>query len=242
MRSSQTLILVAFIGILNNAVAQKNIKLHADIYSGFNKLKSEKKDYIGNTIGNQYQTRSYNSPAPSYGFGVRFELRNWHLGFDYLLQRYNWKQDSKVTDKQTGEISESKYVTYDEFHIKRLNLGYDFFKKKRCQSTLVIGYAFPAINFWGFRRGYSAVYNAKGEVIDKYWTYMCRASGYSISLNTGITSKDQKSKISLTLGSEWLSNNTPKRFESHWMRMEKKEWYYSAGLRYSYLLKAWGKK
>jgi hypothetical protein len=158
------------------------------------------------------------------------------------LQRYNWKQDSKVTDKQTGEISESKYVSYDEFHIKRLNIGYDFFKEKRFQSTLVIGYAFPAINFWGFRRGYSAVYNAEGEAIDKYWIYMCRASGYSITLNTGITSKNQKSKISLTLGSEWLSNKTPNRFEGDWMFMEKNTWYYSAGLRYSYLLKAWGKK
>lgn len=227
--------------LLKIAFAQSNFKLHGNIYSGFCKTTSETYFYEGRSPDEFCQSKSYTSPASYFGIGLTIKHQKIKLGFDYLIQKYNWRNETRISNIITGKIENYTNLKVDDYYIKRVNLGYSFFNNSKWETELSVGYAFPAINFWGFRRGYSATYGQQGNQIDKYWIYKCRASGYSVSLNTGIISKNQKSKLSLTLGSEWLSNNTPNRFESDWMSMEKNTWYYSVGLRYSRLMKEWGK-
>jgi hypothetical protein len=232
---------IVFIGSCVVVLAQHRIQFHADILTGVSKFRSNKSQFIGSNPDIVYNDNTYCNPAAYFGVGLNFRFKRYTLGYDYYCQQYNWRLDSRMINNSTGEIKNHKLVHIDYYYIKRINFGYKFFSGERWQSGFLIGYAFPAINFWGFRPGYSATYDQQGNQIDKDWIYNCRASGYSVSLNTGIISKNQKSKFSLTLGSEWLSNNTPNLFESDWMSIEKNTWYYSVGLRYSRLMKEWGK-
>ena len=223
--------------------AQKSIQFSADVLTGFSKFNSTYKSYSGNIPGTIAHDNVYCNPSAYLGIGPNFRLNRISLGFDYYWLRYNRISTTRITELSSGKvIEEFKDVNFDDYYITRLNIGYELINTKKWQSALILGYAFPAINSWNLRSGYSTYYDGNNTIRFRFANDMCRASGYSISLNTGIVSKNEKSKISITLGSEWLSNNTPKRFQSDWMTMEKNEWYYSAGLRYSYLLKAWGKK
>jgi hypothetical protein len=237
------IITAASISACSVSKGQKSIQFSADVLTGFSKFRSQENLTIGTDPNFIFNSKIYCKPSLFIGFGFNFRFKRYLLGYDYYCQQYNWRNDRRITNNSSGQITDNKLVNIDYYYIKRINFGYDVVNSKKWKSTLILGYAFPAINFWSnFKMGNSTLYNSQGNMLSTGDLYMCRASGYSISLNTGIISKDQKSKISLTLGSEWLSNNTPNRFESHWMKMEKKEWYYSAGLRYSYLLKSWGKK
>jgi hypothetical protein len=233
---------IVFIGSCVVVLAQHRIQFHADILTGVSKFRSNKSQFIGSNPDIVYNDNTYCNPAAYFGVGLNFRFKRYTLGYDYYCQQYNWRLDSRMINNSTGEINNHKLVDIDYYYIKRINFGYNFFNGERWQSGFIIGYAFPAINFWDiFMSGSSTLYDAQGKMSGTGGLYMCRASGYSVSLNTGIISKNQKSKFSLTLGSEWLSNNTPNRFESDWMSMEKNTWYYSVGLRYSRLMKEWGK-